>query len=262
MAAGVLALSMLIASAGAGHAREIDAADPGTSRALILSPELQYLGAMSANSSIRDSSRHRADGVVATANGGAVTEHKHHGWNSFLRFPGGACATAPCPQAIITPPNSAELTPGDQPFRFGATIRLTEPAAAQAGMNVFQRGAFGVGQSQWKAQVDYGTATCRWSDGKNAVLLPELHDERFKLELNSWYILTCARWPFGIFTTSLIDRTSGKTLAVALTHNAEMGTIVPVGDAKIGGKRVNPAQTDADTDQFHGDLDDIFFDTD
>ena len=38
-----------------------------------------------------------------------------------------------------------------------------------------------------------------------------------------------------------------------------MGPILPAGGAVIGGKRVNATQSDVDTDQFHGDLDDIYF---
>jgi hypothetical protein len=38
-----------------------------------------------------------------------------------------------------------------------------------------------------------------------------------------------------------------------------MGAIVPTGSPVIAGKRVNAAQSDVDTDQFHGDLDNLYF---
>src|SRR5687767_9382051 len=72
--------------------------------------ELRYLGDMSSPTVVTDASSNANHGAVGVANGGTVTTVTGSS-NAFLRFPGGTCLAAPCPQAMVTPTTSANLVP-------------------------------------------------------------------------------------------------------------------------------------------------------
>ncbi|MEU4620309.1 hypothetical protein AB0G04_10080 [Actinoplanes sp. NPDC023801] len=220
--------------------------------------ELRYLGDLTAAGQVADSSGKGLHGNILIGTGGTVTPVTDPGGNRFLRFPGGSCTTAPCPQAIIRPAGTVSLVPGDAGegrFVFGADIRLTELPSAAAGQNVFQFGAAGVGVSQWKMQVDGGRPSCRWSDGTEFVLLPA----NLTLSVGTWYRVTCVRLSPVLFQIRVHDPVTGRQLAPPAQRTGPLQDILPSGAVVIGGKRVNAAQSDVDTDQFHGDLDNIEF---
>lgn len=219
---------------------------------------LLYRGDLRAAGIVADSSGHGLDGTIETGGGGTVTSVPGPRNTRFLRFPGGSCPVvspaAPCPQAIVRPPNGAALTPGDAMFGFGADIRLTAPPSTVAGMNVFQLGAAAAGLSQWKVQVDSGRPSCRWSDGTAVVLL--IAD--VTLSLDTWYRVRCTRVGTR-FETRVTHPVTGRPVVAPVRQTIAMGPIVPAGSPVIGGKRINGAQSDVDTDQFHGDLDNVYF---
>jgi hypothetical protein len=224
--------------------------------------EMRYAGGMLDPARVADSSGKGLHGIVSTGGGGTVTSVRPPGEDAFLRFPGGSCAVAPpCPQAIITPAGSTTLVPGDQGrarFVYGADIRLTEPPSPVAGMNVFQFGAAADGISQWKLQVDGGRPSCRWSDGTTAVLLPAGR-AGFALSIDRWYRVSCWRLSRSVFQIRVDDLATGRQILPPGVAVADMDGIVPSGQAVIGGKRIRASQSDVDTDQFHGDLDNIVF---
>jgi hypothetical protein len=217
--------------------------------------QLLYRGDLSASGTVADSSGHGVDGAIETGGGGSVTSVTGPRRDRFLRFPAGSCPVAPCPQGIVRPSSGASLAPGDAAFSFGADIRLTEPAPTVAGMNVFQFGAAGAGLSQWKLQVDSGRPSCRWSDGTAVVLLPV----DLTLTPGTWYRVRCTRLGPSLFETRVSNPTTGRPVVPPARQTLAVGPIVPAGSPVIAGKRINPAQSDVDTDQFHGDLDDIYF---
>lgn len=224
--------------------------------------ELRYQGAMSSATVVTDSSSNLNHGNVTGANGGSVVSLTEAGAaGAFLRFPGGSCALAPCPQAMVTPLTSATLVPslsGTGTFAFGANIRLTETPGA-AGMNVFQRGFATAGASQWKLQADRGVPSCRWSDGTNSLLLPGSGDPKFTVAVNVWYKVKCSRLAGNVFEIRITDPVTGALVTPALRKTVAIGAIVPTGESAIGAKKVNGGQVDSQTDQFHGDLDEVFF---
>ena len=220
--------------------------------------ELRYLGELTAPTHVADSSGKNLHGAVLTGGGGTVASVTEPNGNRFLRFPADSCTTAPCPQAIIRPASTVTLAPGDGRFVFGANLRLTEPAPTAAGMNVFQFGAAGTGISQWKLQVDAGRPSCRWSDGTDFVLLPAGPAD-FRLTEDRWYRITCIRLSPVLFQVRVDDPATGRRILPPTKQTAPLRDILPSGAVVIGGKRINPAQTDVDTDQFHGDMDDIEF---
>ncbi|HWS34717.1 MAG TPA: hypothetical protein VN408_18495 [Actinoplanes sp.] len=216
--------------------------------------ELRYPGNLAGPEQVADVSGRDQHGTVLSGGGGAVTSVVDRGGNRVLRFPGGSCTSAPCPQAIIRPADSGRLG-GRGPFTFGADIRLTAPAPHGAGMNVFQFGAAGAGHSQWKLQVDSGRPSCRWSDGDQVVML----DAGVALAVGRWYRVTCERLSPSVFRVRVRDPRTGEELAEPVGRTVRLGDIQPVGTVLIGGKRIKAARTDVDTDQFHGDLDAIEF---
>lgn len=237
----------------------------GTSHAAVAAPpdslELRYAGDLLDATRVADSSGKELHGTVHTGGGGALTSMVEPDGDTFLRFPGGSCTTAPCPQAIIEQRKTITLVPGDGGegrFVFGADIRLSEPPSPAAGMNVFQFGAAGAGLSQWKLQVDYGRPSCRWSDGSQTALLPA-GPEDFRFEVGRWYRVTCIRLSPVLFQIRVEDRDTGRQLLPPTRQTAQLADILPTGVVVIGGKRIRAAQSDVDTDQFHGDLDNIEF---
>jgi len=224
--------------------------------------ELRYAGGLLDPARVADSSGNGLHGIVSTGGGGTVTSVRRSSGDAFLRFPGGSCTAAPpCPQAIITPAASTTLVPGDQGtarFAYGADIRLAEPPSPLAGMNVFQFGAAADGISQWKLQVDGGRPSCRWSDGVTALLLPAGRDG-FALTIGRWYRVSCWRLSRSVFQIRVDDPATGRRILPPGVAIAPMDGIVPTGQAVIGGKRIRDTQSDVDTDQFHGDLDNIVF---
>jgi hypothetical protein len=196
-------------------------------------------------------------GTVATFNGGTVTSVTEDG-NPFLRFPSDHCNAAPCPQAVVQLPG--RLAPGNRPFSFGADVRLAGPPSPNAGMNVFQSGVAAEGASQWKLQIDYGHAACRWSDGTKTVLAPEhKRDPKFALEPGRWYTVRCERTASGEYTITIRPRGSTDVVATASIPDPGLAPIVPKEKLTIGGKNIGPDRSDAQTDQFHGDLDEIVY---
>jgi hypothetical protein len=224
--------------------------------------ELRYAGGMIDPARVADSSGNGLHGIVSTGGGGTVTSMRPPGEDAFLRFPGGSCTVAPpCPQAIVMPAGSATLVPGGQGlarFVYGADIRLTEPPSPLAGMNVFQFGAAADGISQWKLQVDGGRPSCRWSDGTTAVLLPAGWAS-FALTIGRWYRVSCWRLSRSVFQIRVEDPATGRQILPPSVAIARLNGILPTGQAVIGGKRIRDTQSDVDTDQFHGDLDNIVF---
>ncbi|MEU4427050.1 hypothetical protein AB0F81_41045 [Actinoplanes sp. NPDC024001] len=223
--------------------------------------QLRYEGGLVSATRVADSSGNDLPGEIRTGGGGAVTAVTEADGNPFLRFPGGSCTTAPCPQAIIQPVRTVTLVPADDGhgrFVYGADIRLTETPSDAAGMNVFQFGAAGAGISQWKLQVDAGRPSCRWSDGTDFVLLGA-GDENFRFSVGRWYRVTCVRLSPVLFQIRVDDARTGQQVLPPRQQTAKLRDILPSGAVVIGGKRIRAEQSDVDTDQFHGDLDTIEF---
>jgi Laminin G domain len=213
-----------------------------------------------------DSSGQGNNGLVSTASGGTVTEGTDVTYGSVLRFPQTTCSTAPsgssCPRATVSPQDQSALNPldGSGSFVFGATVRMST-VAGKAGMNILQRGVFGDGQAQWKLQTDYKgvdgfrVASCRFADGTTAVMVTGTK----KLAAGTWYDLACRR--SGSTFSLVVDQVNGTAADETVSATASLAAIAPTKPATIGGKAITatPGQNDTATDQFHGDLDGVFF---
>jgi len=253
----VLAAVMVVAAATATGGTAAAEPPPGDL-------ELFYAGTILDSGLVADSSGQGLHGTILTGGGGSVTPVAGPDGNTFLRFPGGSCTLAaqkPCPQAIVAQETTITLVPGDEGtsrFVYAADIRITEQPSPDAGMNVFQFGAAAAGLSQWKLQVDYGRPSCRWSDGTTVVLLPAGGAD-FTLALGHWYRVSCWRVSPVLFQIRVDDPATGRQVLPPTNAVGQLNGILPSGRVVIGGKRINATQTDVDTDQFHGDLDNIEF---
>jgi hypothetical protein len=269
-AAAVLG-ALLLAACGGGSG----AVTPGgttanplatvTPRPADLSYEFRYEGAVQGGA-VLDTSGKDNPGVIRTGSGGTVTGQADEAGTdqqagAFLRFPAGQCALPTgCPQALVQ--TTLPVNPGaggTAPFRFGARVQLQgEPG--EAGENVLERGRAIAGQPQWKLQVDHGQATCRWSDGQNVVLLPTDVGASLPLQQHHWYAVECERQAGGLFAITVFDAATGRAEGRFTKTVPAMGAILPEGPVTIGAKRIGGA--DDQTDQFRGDLDDLWFHTD
>jgi hypothetical protein len=226
--------------------------------------ELRYEGAMK-GSSVLDSSGRDNAGTVTAGGGGSVTGQQAEAADQqakvFLRFPPGQCdQPTDCPQAMVEPARPVNPgSGGSASFSFGARVRL-QGDPGEAGENVIERGRAVAGQAQWKLQADHGQASCRWSDGATTLLLPTDLGQTFALDQGRWYDLECDRRAGGVFALVVRDPVSGQQLAEFTKTLPTLGPIVPKGPVSIGAKRIGGP--DLQTDQFRGDLDDIFFHTD
>ncbi|MBG0826671.1 hypothetical protein HS041_02635 [Planomonospora sp. ID67723] len=220
--------------------------------------EVRYDGSMISPALVADRTSHARHGAVLTANGGRVLSLPGGTGDLFLRFPAGSCPAAPCPQAVVRPSSSQALMPRDGTgrFSFGADLRLTAEPPPTAGMNVWQFGLAGAGHSQWKLQVDQGRPSCRWSDGTGTVLLPA---HGYRLAVGRWHRLRCARLSPVLFEIRVLDPVTGAAIVPPTRAITRLGPILPKGSALVGGKRVDAGHHDEQTDQFHGDLDEVYF---
>ncbi|MFG3441336.1 hypothetical protein ACGF0J_29175 [Nonomuraea sp. NPDC047897] len=219
--------------------------------------EVRYGGALTGAGLVTDDGPHGRHGTVLTSGGGRVVAVRAAG-GPFLRFPAGACSAAPCPQAVVRPAEWGALAPkgGTGRFSFGADVRLTAAPSMDAGMNVWQFGSAGPGHAQWKLQVDGGLPSCRWSDGAGVVLLAA---GAYRMAVGRWHRVRCARLSRTLFQIRVLDPATGEAIVPPAHAVAALGAIRPAGTALIGGKRVAARQHDGQTDQFHGDLDEVFF---
>lgn len=205
-------------------------------------------------------------GVVEATYGGSVTQAEDATLGAVLRFPQATCSTAPrgasCPRGTVTPTDQSALNPldGTGDFQFGATVRMST-VAGTAGMNIMQRGNFTAGEPQWKLQADYRSkvkyrvASCRFADATNAVLILGTR----RLSAGTWYALSCSR--SGNSFSLVVDQLDGTAADETVTMTAALTNITPTKNAIIGAKTIAPkvGQTDTITDQFHGDLDTVYF---
>ncbi len=162
----------------------------------------------------------------------------------------------------MTPVNQSALNPlnGTGDFEFGATVRLST-VSGTAGMNVMQRGTAGAGQSQWKLQTDYRSlaggrvASCRFADTARSTMIFGTK----VLAAQTWYRLSCKR--SGSIFSLTVARVDGSTPAETVSSQVVLAAISPTKPAIIGAKSIAAVlgQTDAANDQFHGDLDSVYF---
>ncbi|WP_164019455.1 laminin G domain-containing protein [Pyxidicoccus trucidator] len=188
-------------------------------------------------------------GTVQTANGGTVvpvTGYEGQG----VQFPA-VCTGTGCPHANLSAADATDLNPGTALFTFGARVRVTlAELTADHGSNIVQKGLSTTGQ--WKLQLDdavTGKPSCvvRTTGGASPIIVKS----SVGIADGTWHKVSCQRTSTTI--TILIDNVARGSALIASTYD-----ISPVGQpVGIGAK-----STGNNNDQFHGALDEVYFNLD
>ncbi|GAA1594591.1 hypothetical protein GCM10009789_55800 [Kribbella sancticallisti] len=189
-------------------------------------------------------------GTAVTANGGQVTALApgRDGIGQAVQFPGVCSGT--CPRALISSPDAADLNPGTALFTYGAWVNVTlAELGSDHGSNIFQKGASNT--SQWKLQLDDagGKPSCvvREAGGANALKVTALTG----VADGNWHKVSCQRTATTL--QILIDNNYSNSGLLASTF-----VIDPTGMPATVGAR----STGTNGDQYHGRLDDVYFNID
>lgn len=188
-------------------------------------------------------------GTVQTANGGSVvpvTGYEGQG----VQFPA-LCTGTTCPHANLSAADATDLNPGTALFTFGLRVRVTlAELTADHGSNLVQKGL--ATTAQWKLQLDdavTGKPSCvvRTAAGASPIVVKS----SVGIADGTWHKVSCQRTSTTL--TILIDNIARGSALIASTYD-----INPVGQpVGIGAKG-----TGTNNDQFHGAIDEVFFNLD
>ncbi|MBZ4397669.1 MULTISPECIES: laminin G domain-containing protein [unclassified Myxococcus] len=198
---------------------------------------------------VTDDSGKGHTGTVQTNNGATVTAVT--GFEGLgVRFPA-VCDGTGCPLANITTPDATDLNPGTALFTFGARVRLTLADLSTAhGSNLVQKGL--ASTAQWKLQLDdavQGRPSCvvRTTGGVNPIIVKS----SVGVADGAWHKVACQRTSTTL--TILVDNVArGSALLPATYDISPTGQAVNVGAKSVGNNN----------DQYHGEIDDVYFNLD
>ncbi len=175
------------------------------------------------------------------------------GTGAAVSFPAACPNSDPtCPRVMITSPDASDLNPGGANFRFGLRVRLTlDDLTFDHGSNLMQKG--GSDTAQWKLQLDDPA-----SGRPSCVLRPDGNlSARVRVTASvgvadgSWHEVACQR-EGDVLRILVDDRPAGsKALPATFSVTPRCQPLV------IGGNG-----TALRNDQYHGDLDEVYFDRD
>jgi hypothetical protein len=163
----------------------------------------------------------------------------------YIGFPARCAAGAkPCPRALLEAASDADLNPGVQPFRWGATVYVS-PAQLSGSANVMQKGVTTT-ESQWKLQIGatHGKAQCVVVGRGSAT--PYVARSTVGVADARWHRVLCQR--AGTALNVYVDGVLRGRTAVPATLS--IANTMPL---RIGGPNFN-----ASSDMYHGFLDDVY----
>lgn len=192
-------------------------------------------------------------GTVMTANGGQITAVTpgRDGIGKAVQFPA-VCAGTSCPKADITSPDAVDLNPGTAAFTYGAWVNVTlAELTSDHGSNILQKGMSTT--AQWKLQLDDTTG------GKpSCVIRKESGADARKITSTvgvadgSWHKVSCQRTATAF--QILVDNLVANSQSLEPTYSIDpAGQQVTVGARSVGA---------SNTDQYHGRLDDVYYNLD
>jgi hypothetical protein len=198
---------------------------------------------------VDDSGKGRT-GTVQSGNGGTVVVEAAGFEGQGVRFPP-VCVGASCAKAFIRADDSTTLNPGTAPFSFGARVRVTlSELSSDHGSNLVQKGLYNT--AQWKLQLDdavAGKPSCvvRTAGGADALIVKS----SVGIADGAWHKVTCQRTSTTL--AILVDNVARGSVVIPSTYDINpTGQPVAVGAKSAGNNN----------DQFHGALDDVYFNLD
>lgn len=187
-------------------------------------------------------------GYVKQANSGQITVVPGANSQKALQFPA-PCDGAGCPKGLIEVASAPDLNPGAAPFSFGASVLLTK-AQLTTGSNIVQKGLFDTLGGQWKLQVDNlaGRPSCIVQGMFNGQRVLANVEASVSIT-GSWHSITCRKTD--TYVAIEVDGVERGRASV------QVGTVSNDAPVRIGAKNLKDGN-----DQFHGTLDNVFFDLD
>ncbi len=222
---------------------------PGVAGAVSQRLRYRFDTATSPVTTVVDNSGKGHTGTVSAVNGATVTTVT--GFEGLgVKFPA-VCTGTTCPHAILRTPDAADLNPGTALFTFGVRVRLTlADLTSDHGSNLVQKGLSNT--AQWKLQIDdavTGKPSCvvRTAGGAEPIIVKS----SVGVADGAWHKVSCQRTSTTI--TILIDNVARGSALISSSY-----VINPVNQpVSIGAKG-----TGSNNDQFHGAIDDVYFNLD
>lgn len=222
---------------------------PGVAGAVSQRLRYRFDTATSPVTTVVDDSGKGHTGTVSAVNGASVTTVT--GFEGLgVKFPA-VCTGLGCPHAILSTPDATDLNPGTALFTFGVRVRLTlADLTSDHGSNLVQKGL--ATTPQWKLQIDdavTGKPSCvvRTTDGTQPIIVKS----SVGVADGAWHKVSCQRTASTV--TIFVDNIARGSALISAGY-----VINPVGQpVSIGAKG-----TGTNNDQFHGAIDDVFFNLD
>lgn len=198
---------------------------------------------------------------IVTGGGGNAVIATGPAGRDALRLP--RIDESPNPQGavlLVTPKDAggdqSQLSPKSRDFTFGGTFALDQRSEQEGGSdngnNFVQRG-LSADPTQYKLQVDHGHVSCRVKGdlGELEVI------SRAAVKPETWYTATCSRQAR---TLTLTLQTGGSTERVSRTGDTGSVTAPSSTPLTIGGKSFDGHVVTGNSDQFNGQIGEVFLD--
>jgi hypothetical protein len=200
---------------------------------------------------------------VVTGGGGRAVISAGQDGRDALRLPPMNKAPAPQNAVLLVTPDAAaadgqgDLGPGSNDFAFGGTFSLDQRSETAGGSdngnNFLQRG-LSADPTQYKLQVDHGHVSCRVKGdlGELEVI------SRAVVKPQTWYSVSCSRRARVLRLT--VQEVDGSTQRASRTGDTGSVTAPTSTPLTIGGKTFDGHVVSANSDQFNGQIGEVFLD--
>jgi hypothetical protein len=200
---------------------------------------------------------------VVTGGGGKAAITAGQDGRDALRLPPMSEGRTPQGAVLLVTPDAAaadgprDLGPGSNDFTFGGTFSLDQRSEKEGGSdngnNFLQRG-LSADPTQYKLQVDHGHVSCRVKGdlGELEVI------SRAVVKPQTWYSVTCSRTARVLTLT--LQQAGGSTQRVSRTGDTGSVTAPTSTPLTIGGKTFDGHVVSDNSDQFNGQIGEVFLD--
>jgi hypothetical protein len=165
----------------------------------------------------------------------------------FVAFPVRCAATATaanCRRALLQGTNDADLNPGTNPFRFGASVLIAKSQIKNSS-NVMQKGVVSA-ESQWKLQIGEAKGRAQCVIVGRGSAQPYIVRSTISVVDGRWHQVTCMRTATGLYI--FVDGVRHGVVAVPATVSISNTRPLRLGAPNLA----------LDSDSFNGYLDDVF----
>jgi hypothetical protein len=242
-AASAPAVSAPAVSAPAVSAPAVSGAVAAPAAGPVTVARYTFDGGASAAGRVAENSGRGLPLTVRAAGGGAI-RFLAAKTGRYAAFPARCATGKTCQQALLEAASDADLNPGTQPFRWGASVSVTKAQVAGSA-NVMQKG-IATTDSQWKMQIGatHGRAQCVVI-GRGSAKAYIVRSTVAVVD-GTWHRIECQR--SGAVLNVSVDGVNRGQIAVPATLS--ITNALPL---RIGGPNFN-----TNSDMYHGYLDDVY----